>query len=297
MGFLTSKKTRRFGYAIYGILLTCTFLYYRFPSDSFCEYFATNFNNIFPKYGLLIDNISPSLPFGLKLINARINTLQNNARQIDIEKLYLEPMILSYFHGDLKYRFSANIYGGGLNGQIYFPDGVIGSPFTAELKMEDLNIGENSILPNLTGQHMEGLLSGNILFNSKDGFIQGSSGDGVLYISDGYIRLPKPVLSLESINFNRLQIKLTLSNMRLNLIGLELRSNEMFAEASGSLLLNKDLPLSNLDIRGNIEPNADLLKIITSFQDTTTSLRNRLKEGKIPFVIQGTILMPVVEFI
>ncbi|MBN2061312.1 MAG: type II secretion system protein GspN [Deltaproteobacteria bacterium] len=296
MKTLRSKKAIRFIYILYGIIVAFVFLYLRFPSVAFCEYFQSEFGRIFPNHRLSIGNISPALPFGLKFKSLQISNRQGSQWRIDIDRFSFMPEILSYLQGKSGCRLDAQMYEGDLKGEIGFPEGVKGGPYTAELEIKDLNLGTDSVLTNITGYNMAGRLAGNLRAGAKDAFLNDDNIDGVFDISDGYFSLPGPFLGMNSVFFTSLRIKMSLNKTRLNLAGLELRSEEMFVNASGTLLLNEKFSLSNLDIKGSIEPYADLLKSITS-SATKGSLREKLKEGKIPFIIHGTVLNPGIRFI
>ena len=297
MGSSISKKIVRLGYILYGLVLTISLLYLRFPSNAFCEYFQTSFNKIFPDCSLSIDHISISPPFGLKFVNSQISDCLGNKWKLIMDKFYLFPETVSLIHGDYKCDFSAYMYGGSLGGRIDFPKQTKGSLYTVELAIKDLNIAEKSILSDVAGHHMEGVLSGDIHLSLKDGNFQEGTGNGIINISDGYFDLRKPFMGLESVYFKSLRIEMVLNNMSLNLNGLELRSEEMLAEASGNVLLNKNFSLSNLNLKGSFEPYSDLLKSIMSSNVAKVSFKERLKEGKIPFIIQGTIRDPRIKFI
>lgn len=290
-------KIIRTGYIVYGVILTLILLYFRFPSDAISEYFQSRFNRAFPDYRLSIDNVSLYPPFALEFSRPRVSVAHGDSWQVTIDKFRLMPEILSFLRGDPGCLFSARIYGGDLKGRMDFPEGIRKASYTAELEFRDLKIGESRALSGPAMHHMEGLLNGHIRFSSKSGFFKDGAGDGVLNISDGYFSLPESLPGLEAVYYQSLKVEMTVDNMRLQLRGLELRGEEMSATASGSLFLNKDFSMSNLNIRGAIEPHAGLLKSIMSSDKMTVSLRERLKEGKIPFVIQGTVRNPGIRFI
>lgn len=292
-----SKNKSCFGYILYGILLTAALLYYRFPSDALREYIQATVERLNPGLLLSAQDISPSFPLGIRLKQTELSLKKGPRRAIfTADSLSFSPRIWSILKGDFQYIFTCNAYDGDLEGIIHFTKQSLGGPFRTSMELKDIHIDKNFSLYNIIGPHMEGSLSGTIAFSGGDRSIREGDGEADLMLSNGLIKLLKPVLGLESIDFNRLLLNMVIKKNRLNLSHLELKGGDMHGTASGIIYLKKEFLNSRLNLRGTLEPFADLFKKLTGGQDTLRFVKQRLKGGKLSFNIQGTIREPIFKF-
>jgi hypothetical protein len=78
------------------------------------------------------------------------------------------------------------------------------------------------------------------------------SGAADLRLSDGRLELLQPILSLDSIDFDQVSIKMALQNRRINLTQVALEGPNMRGTLSGIINLGKEIGNSRLDLRGTI---------------------------------------------
>ena len=88
-----------------------------------------------------------------------------------------------------------------------------------------------------------------------------------------------------------------LQNKRINLAGFELKGPMLKSTISGTVDLKENLGQSSLDLKGTIEPHAELFKNSGNLSEAVTFLKQKLKKGTIPFAVQGTLDKPRMRFI
>jgi len=292
------KKKKWIGYTFYGILLTVTLLYFRFPSDALRVFFQETSGRIDTNILLSIEKMSPSLLFGLTFNQTKLSMKEAPDKILfKADRLIIRPQIWSFLKGNIQYYIECRAYGGDLTGRIHFKNNKLGGPFDTSIQLKDIQIANNSFITRAIGHNMEGVLNGTIFYKGKDKSLRNGAGEADLILSDGWIKLLQPILNLESIDFNKAQIKIVLKNQKLNLTHLDLNSENLHGSASGTIFLRKEFLKSRLDLKGAIEPFADFFQDMNDSDNIMKIIKQRLKGGKLPFTIQGTIKKPGVKFI
>ena len=295
---IKDKKWRIFWYATYGIFLLVLLLYIRFPSEAFKDYLQSGTGSLDLPFRLSVDSVSPSLPFGLVIEKADISPRGDHGwLQVRADSIRLRPLILSFLKGDFKYRFRCSAYGGAISGEIQFLKRVFGGPFVCSLDMRQVRIDKGFIMPSLIGDRMGGTLDGTLTFSLANALPKDGNVKADLTVSKGQIRLARPFLGLESLNFDQLLLRMEMKEQDLNLQMIELRGKDIRGTASGSIYMEKEFQESGIDLRGSLEPSAGLYRELTAQANVMGFLQQRLKSGKLNIEIKGTIQNPSINFI
>jgi len=296
---MIQKNKKWFGYALYGIFLTIGLLYFRFPSEAVQDYLEAKADRSNPRFGLSIGHVSPSLTFGLKFRKTELSHHANPTKVLfRADGLSVRPTIGSLLRGKLKLRFDGLAYDGGIKGYVSFDENSFKAPFTTSIALKDIRIGEYDNLPSLIGRHVEGSLGGTITYNGKNKFLIEGAGEADLLLSNGRVELLQPILSLDSIDFDEVLIKMILKNQKINLTNVELKGPNMHGTLSGIVSLRRELSESRLDLKGTIEPFADFFKSAPGTGDTMKLFKERIKKrGTLSFTIRGTLTEPRIKFI
>ena len=292
------SKKKWFGYALYGLLLTIVFLYYRFPSDAFENYLRERVEKINPQLTLSVEKISPSVTLGIKFLDARLYLKTNREKPVfRTERLLVRPRILSIFQKEWKFCYNAVAYKGVIEGCSSVEKEKKDAPFQTSITLKDLPMGADNPVKDIIGRNLEGTLNGNITFRGQPKSLISGTGEVDLRLSDGRVELAQPIMSLDSIGFHEVLIKMTLENRRLNLTRVALRGTNMNGTLSGVVMLNNEISRSSLNLRGTLEPFAEFIKDLTDSPDAVRLIRQRLNRGKINFAIRGTIAEPSFRFL
>ena len=294
----TERRSRKWiWYTLYGILLTIVLLYYRFPDDAFEDYVQGLVHGISSDLLFSFDGVSLSFPPGVSLHAPKISTAQRPGKVIALaESLLIRPKIWSLLKGDPEYRIESRAYGGDIAGSIRMIKRDTGTTFSASIELNSIHLDERYPLPDIVSSNLKGILSGLITYSGMDQSLIKGTGEASLSLLNGSLVLTPPILRLKTIDFREIQLKMALNNQKLSLSAGDLKGKDILAEASGSVSLNNELLESRLNLRGTLEPLADLFKDIPDSREAVRFFKKNLKNGKLPFRILGTISEPRIQF-
>lgn len=292
------KNKKWVGYVLYCILLTFVLLYARFPADAIKDYFQATARRIDPDLLVRCKSLHPYYPFGLRCTDVQLALRGNSEKPIFItESLYFRPKVLTLLKGDPVYCLESPAYGGNIEGCIHLIKKGLETSYETYMALKDIRVNNNSGLPVIIGRHVNGVLNGTITYNGKDKSLIDGTGEAILSLADGSVKISLPLLSLEAIDFKEILLKMAFENHKIKLFHAELKGKDMIGTASGTIDMKKEFPLSRLDLNVTIEPYADLIKNLPNGQDIMRSLKQHLKEGKFSVHIQGTIKDPKFKLI
>ena len=292
-----SNYKKWLGYLLFALILTVVLLYYRFPSDALRDYLQSMAHRANPPLALSVDSLELSLPVGLKLMETQV-ALKNIPDRIIVraDSLLVRPQLWSLFRGKPRYRFHCVAYGGDLVGSVYVEKDGTRDFIDTEIDLRNIHVGDHAYLSQLIGRHVEGTLNGTVSYRGQRNPLVDGSGQANLRLSQGRVELLEPFITLESIDFNEMEIEIILKKQNVNLSRLELKGQQLHGTLSGTITLKQELAKSRLDLKGTIEPFAGLFKGPAGAGDTVQFFKQRLKGGAFPVVIQGTVGEPKVKF-
>jgi len=292
------KKGEWIGYLLYCVLLTAALLYYRFPSESIADYLESVVAKANPRIILSLESLRPGFPLSVDLIDAKIS-LKKAPRKplLRVKNVSLRPEAWAFLHGTPVYHFDAYVYAGNIKGDVRFENQELIAPFTTTMKLKDLHIGRHPYLSPLIGRDVSGILGGDIVYTGQYTNLIEGVGEAILSISEGRVKLLQPILGLESLQFDRLSMKITLQNKKMALSDVGLEGRAVKGQLSGIIILNNDIPASRLDLRGTLEPLGGLFGNLKGDSNSLKFLRKSLKSLKRSFVIRGTFRDPEFKFI
>jgi type II secretion system protein N len=289
--FLNNK--RWIGYALYCVALTLAFLYYRVPSDAVREYIQATVHRINPNILVTYERMSLSFPFSFRFDQAEIH-LQNDPEKdvFKTKKVIIRPKIWSIIRGRPEYCLVCTAYDGNITGCIDFQKDDHGTLYSSSFRLNDIRIDNNYPLPFGIKGRLNGVLEGSLTYSGRDIYDPDGTGEASLNLLNGSFRLSKPVLEVEAIDFKEVLIKMTLKDKKLNISNAELKGDGILGQASGSIILRDSIQKSRLSIKGTFEPTAALFKDSKNPDDAVLLLKKSLKNGKMPFTLQGTVDKP-----
>lgn len=277
------KNRKWFAYALYGVLITLGLLYFLFPSEALRDYLQAKADSTNSPLHLSIGSISPSLTFGLKFRKTELSRRADPDKVLfRADRLLLRPTLWSFLRGKWRFCFNGETYGGVLKGCVQFNKNGLEAPFATSVSLKEIRIGEYDNLSTLIGRHIEGSLGGTMTYNGTNKSLIAGAGEANLRLSEGRVELLQPILSLDSIDFDQVLIKMILKDQKINVTHAELNGPNIRGTLSGTVSLRRDFLKSTLDLRGSINPFADRLESST---DT-------LEGGTLPFTVRGTLTKP-----
>ena len=277
----TEKSRKKWiGYAFYGILLTLGLLYYRFPSKAFEGFFQARVEKINPQLVLSMEKVSPSLTFGLKFIDPELLLKTTPQKPVfKADRVLVRPIFLSLFQNEWRFCYKALAYKGAFEGCTSVAKEKKEATFQSSLVLKDVPMGEDNPLKDVIGRNLEGVLNGTVTYKGQSKSLIRGAGEVDLRLSEGRMELVQPMMSLDSIGFHEVLIKMTLNNRKLNLTRVALRGTNMNGTLTGVVNLNKEISRSSLNLRGTLEPFAEFIKDLTHI----TNEQVKKQSGKVFF--------------
>ena len=283
------------GYVIYAILVTMALLYYRFPSEAFCEHLIRMAGRMDPEIIFSTRSLHPSFPPGLRML-APVFSLKEHPEKAVFEarQLSVSPGIGSFLRGDVVYFFDALAYGGTIKGHIQFNKNGDAADLSVSLK--NVRIHEYGFLPDFGFGDFSGNLKGDVTYSGPPGQPIRGAGTGNIRISEGKIDLLTPFLGLETIPFGKLQAQLILKNGTVNVKKVSLDGKGFQGSLSGTIHLNRIMIHSRLNLKGVIEPFAPFLGTLKGGPALLSLFHGGREPHKRSFIIQGTFRTPKFRF-
>ncbi|RLB87263.1 MAG: type II secretion system protein GspN [Deltaproteobacteria bacterium] len=294
---LISKHKKWFGYAIFALVLTLALLYYRFPSDALRHYLEATAQKANPLLSLSIDHIKLQLPVGLRFERSKLVLRDEPEKAIfSSNSLLVKPLLASLFQGELGCSFNCRAYNGNLKGRIYLNRDRKGNSIETELQLSNIQLDDYDYLSDLIERDIGGSLNGTISYKGPCDLLMNGSGKANLTLSDGRVEIVLPLFTLNSIDFDKMEIEMLLQKKKVNVTRLELKGKKLRGTLSGTIGLKKEIRKSTLDLQGTIEPFPAFFKSIAGIHDTIRFFKKRLKQGTFSFVIHGTMAEPRIQF-
>ncbi|HID29642.1 MAG TPA: type II secretion system protein GspN [Desulfobacterales bacterium] len=292
-----SNYKKWLGYLLFALILTVALLYYRFPSDALRDYLQSMAHRANPPLALSVDSLELSLPIGLKLLETQVALKDMPDRVlVRADSLLIRPQVWSLFRGKPVYRFHCVAYRGDLVGSVYVEKDDTRGFIDTKIDLRNIHVADHAYLSQLVGRHVEGTLDGTVSYKGQRNPLVDGSGQANLRVSQGRVELLQPFITLESIDFNVMEIEVVLKKQNVNLNRLELKGQQLHGTLSGTITLKQEFAKSRLDLKGTVEPFAGLFKGPAGTGDTVQFFKQRLKGGAFPVVIQGTVEEPKIEF-
>jgi len=246
----TIKK--KFLYISYIIAAFIFFLYILFPSYAVKTYIEHKLGSINPDLSISINNINPVFPPGVRLNTVSFYYIRSLL--LDAETIKIVPRIFSVFSSKTAFSFKSVAYDGIINGKA-----IIGSNaghINVDANLSGIQIKDIPAIQIPAGIEKEkykitGILDGKVTYSNNKGSdrVLGAK----LGISDCRIKLKEPVFNHENFTFSKIEADLAAIKKRLQIKSCTIEGDKVNASLSGSIVTNKNLGSSVLNLKGKIK--------------------------------------------
>jgi len=246
----TIKK--KFLYISYIIAAFIFFLYILFPSYAVKTYIEHKLGSINPDLSISINNINPVFPPGVRLNTVSFYYIRSLL--LDAETIKIVPRIFSVFSSKTAFSFKSVAYDGIINGKA-----IIGSNaghINVDANLSGIQIKDIPAIQIPDGIEKEkykitGILDGKVTYSNNKGSdrVLGAK----LGISDCRIKLKEPVFNHENFTFSKIEADLAAIKKRLQIKSCTIEGDKVNASLSGSIVTNKNLGSSVLNLKGKIK--------------------------------------------
>ncbi|HOD36883.1 MAG TPA: type II secretion system protein GspN [Syntrophales bacterium] len=244
---------RSIGYGLFALVLLVAIVYIRLPANFLERYVASLITENQPDLLVTLADAKPQFPAGVRLEQLVVRFLSRENATVEFEKVSAAAALASLLTGRLALSVDARAYGGGISGTVAFADRFSGSgPIRADVKFEEVNLGNCSYARVLSGRQVEGRASGTLLYSGRLQDSLNGTGRLAITLRDGSIRFLSPVFGLDRLDFSRADGEAVLENRSLKIRNLQLAGKDFQGTFSGQILLDNDIQQSRLDMRGTL---------------------------------------------
>ena len=267
---------------MYIIVATALFIYYLFPSDAVKKYIALNLNKANPELNIIIDNIKPLFPPGLRLYDVSLYRLDNLL--IKAEYIKITHRFLSLFCPKTTFFFKAEAYDGILKGKA----DIMANKLMINADLSDVQLKDISVMHNLSNRKISGILGGNVTYSGNREFV--GTVNAKLNLSDGEVEFFMPVFDLESFSFGYITVDAVMNNQEIQINECIIKGKQADGRISGSVNLKNPFSKSVLDLTGTIKPHQLLIEKLQNI--FPVELLPTTSEGDFSIRLYGNIEQP-----
>lgn len=296
-------------FLVYAIILTAGLLYLRFPTEKFKLFCQKRVEYYLSDRACSIDRIAYHFPLSLIVANVQITREVDGKRSVfRVDRCAVTPDFSSLFR---TFNVSGEIYKGSFVLKLGI-DMPARSFQLNDLSIKGFNMDEWANDFNLLDRKLSGIVgfSGNYQA-SLDSPLDGM-GKGKLVAVDGSMELMQPVLSLSSLEFERIAVDLTQEKKVLKFTGGEVMGKDISADFAGEMRTTSPLLNSSILLSGNLSPTEGFLADHPAQQRVVEQLLRRSKKAGtkadmnadmnadtkavVPFKVGGSVRSPTFRF-
>jgi type II secretion system protein N len=244
---------RTIGYGLFALIMLAAVVYIRLPANFLERYVVSKITENQPDLLVTLADAKPQFPPGVRLDQLVIRFLDKGSATIEFERISAAAALARLFLGRLAFSVDARAYGGEIRGDVAFTDRFSSSgPIRADMKFEEVNLGNCSYAKALSGRQIEGRASGTLLYSGRIQDSVNGSGRLEIMLRDGSIHLLSPVFGLDRLDFSRAEGEAVLENRTLKIRNFQFAGRDFQGTFSGQILLDNDFQKSRLDMSGTL---------------------------------------------
>ncbi|MFH1081088.1 MAG: type II secretion system protein GspN [Pseudomonadota bacterium] len=234
------KITRyTFGYAAFAVAALILFLYLRFPGDALVRYLVASASAMNPDQVLQIDSVKPVIPPGMTFTHMSLVSRNHPRSAIQADTITIRPGYLSFLRGRTAIVFTANAYGGAIQGQAdtnHFLS--FRGPINWTLAADGLDIERISYLKDTLGRQITGQFKGTMAFNGQLPSFFNGTGSLEFTLINGRYPLLAPMLGIDRLDFKSVEALVHLKNGILTINKLKLTGEKINGAVSGAIVFD-----------------------------------------------------------
>ncbi len=249
---LSIFRKKALWFTLYGIFITVIFLYLLFPCEIMKNYLEAAVGP--PDFSFKAQSLHTSLPLGIKLKEASVSSVPQEAPALQIEMVDLQPELFSILKKKNYIDVSGRAYAGTFSGRIDLISwDKVYPPRNVKLKLQNVDLSRCNFLKIELSKEVSGKVSGDFCYNNV------SPTDRIpvvifkLLLAKGNYPLGEPFLGLNRIDFDRCIIEAKMKNGTLEVEKLEVTGPQINCTLKGTVTLEDNLKSSQLNLGGVIE--------------------------------------------
>ncbi|MFT5729020.1 MAG: type II secretion system protein N [Desulforhopalus sp.] len=286
-----TPSSRFFLYVIYGLLLTTVLLYVRFPTDTFKSFCEQRLEQSLKASDCSIKRIHYSFP--VSVVFEKVHVITSSGEQksaFTIDQFKFRPGIKFW----QKFKMFGDLYSGTFRATLALDTDKKSYQLT-DIVLNNLNL--NTILKDqgVVDRKATGTLGGSGRYSAEWDTPAAGEGKGRIEVKTGQIEFLQPILSLTAINFNRINLDISVGE-QVEIQQGKLKGKNLNADFEGSLDVMDSLLASRVRLSGLLEPKREFLQSHPKEAKMVKQYAKRYKKSALPFKLRGTVANPTFRF-
>lgn len=278
-------------YSFYGLVLLGVFLVVFFPKGRFLLWVADRVETALPGYECRIDDVRYVYPFDIRFHQV---VLQNREEQFNIPLDSLQVGFKKKWPVD-KFDFSAAFWGGTVESDVSLDQQARKVTFS-RLSASSLHLDEIDFLQKRIDRQIRGELNVSGTLTVYVGRQSETEFSGTVEIENFYTKLRRPVLENSEIEFQRIETRVDLRQVQVNLSEGQFSGSLLSGLFAGNVVLQKPWQQSRIDIVGGVIPQDRLLQSDPQVAEAAAQLYRKYRKKEIPCVVNGSLEEPQFRF-
>ena len=241
-------------YIVFGLTALVFFLYLRFPSDLVKQAMDERLRQVEPKARVEVDQISPTIPPGLKL--EPLSVLYADLPVIRLDFLKITPNLFYLVSGSGRYSYRGNIGSGDVKGRAVTDNANNRQQSKITMTLNRVPLQYLEILNQWKGYKADGELDANIAYDSSKG---GGTADINLEISPARIAFDPPLMGISALDISQLTGQLVATQRMLQIKNCNVIGNQIDGKISGSIVFRDPIEESRISLSLSIKPQQEFL--------------------------------------
>ena len=207
------------------------------------------------------------------------------------DSFFIGPQILKLVKGEYSFNLEGEAYKGDINGTLHFT-GEDKELLASAIAFRDIALADYTFLTEKFKHRLIGDLSGEIAYSNESTGTAGGSGKINLRLSAGQLQFNAPIFNIASVDLQSINLEAQLSRRRIIISKAELAGPEVKGSVTGSIQLQNDISLSQLNLKGTLEPLPEFYKNYPEVRELLKAMKKRVKRGQYLFTVTGTLGKP-----
>jgi type II secretion system protein N len=238
-----------------------------------------------------ITDMSPTLPFGLKLAKCAVRTMEPESKAFfEANRVRLRFKVLPLLRGSLAFTLRSQAYGGTLSGDVRLTPFYDVRKYQLSVRGQKIQLKDQSPISTLLGRPISGKISGDINLTGPLDDLVNASGGGEFQLEEGSCPIDSAYLTTRTLEGLEVSATIELSGGSLKITECEFKGQGFQGTVSGKVILQPRLAESTLNLAGEGQLDGDMLNLPADKRRVAAAFLNRGKP--LPFKVRGTVAEP-----
>lgn len=242
------RKKILFGFYI--LVIGIILLYVLFPADAVRNHLANRINQNVSEVQVAIGSLRLGFPPALTLKEVTVS--KNGTLLGSMDVLKLTPGWLSLFSGRKTFKFKGQTYQGSVSGSFWVAFKNHGIEASASGDFSGIRLEQVPVIKAQARVGLTGTLSGS--FQADTGSVDPATGNGHVFISECNFVLPSALMSIQQLEFQRVEADFDFEGRNLEIKDGELDGTEFNGNVAGSIYFASPIAESEMDLEIEVIP-------------------------------------------